>query len=113
MRVRSQGTGTFDRRHYTKSARSPLPRILNTVGDIGVPALVSSKLADLTATEIAAERFLQEHLSIMAQPLARSPEASGIGYLNRVVAAVSCVSYPFAGPSPLTACGPFGTEVDY
>ena len=36
----------------------------------------------------AAERFLQEHLSVMAQPLARSLEASGVGYLGRAGAAL-------------------------
>jgi nitrate reductase assembly molybdenum cofactor insertion protein NarJ len=36
----------------------------------------------------AAERFLEEHLSIIAEPLAQSLEASGIGYLERAGAAL-------------------------
>jgi len=42
----------------------------------------------VTVCQRAAERFLQEHLSVIAGPLARSLEASGIGYLVRAGAAL-------------------------
>ena len=49
----------------------------------------------------AAERFLEEHLSIIAQPLAQSLEASGIGYLERTGAALLDRVGPSRGGSPV------------
>ena len=79
---------------YTPSTPETPDHVATEAGFIAYLRLKEAYARTCGAAEAAAvchcavEGFLQEHLSIMAQPLARSLEASGIGYLVRAGAAL-------------------------
>jgi nitrate reductase assembly molybdenum cofactor insertion protein NarJ len=79
---------------YTPSTPETPDHVATEAGFIGYLRLKEAYARECGDAESAAvchsaaERFLEEHLSIIAEPLARSLEASGVGYLERAGAAL-------------------------